>query len=174
MDQRLSDFAGQAAARLDAAETALIRGGAAPAQVARAALGAIAASASRLALPRCETIAQASAELIAQGEDSYPMALRGLMRLREVIDAIGESGREPAGVDDDLVAAATRTLPPSITDTLAQARARLMEIAPSARDPRLAAIIERLGDLTAEIEPDKETEAPAELSSARQTRGPRS
>lgn len=173
MDQRLSDFAGQAAARLNAAESALIRGGAPQAQIARAALGAIAASAARIGLSRCETIAHAGAELIAQGEDAYPMALRGLMRLREVLDAIAAGGREPPGADDDLVAAATQTLPPSIADTLAQARERLMEIAPGARDPRLAAIIDRLADLSAEIGHHRQDEAPAKPPGARRSKGPR-
>jgi hypothetical protein len=171
MDQRLSNFAGQAAARLDAAETALLRGGATHAQIARAALGAIAASAARLDLCRAETIAQASAELIAQGEDAYPMALRGLMRLRDVLTQIGSAGAEPPGADDDLVAAATNALPPSIAETLAQAHARLLEIAPAARDPRLAAIIDRLADLSADI--DHEDQPPAEPPGARRIRGPR-
>lgn len=171
MDQRLSDFAGQAAARLSAAESALIRGGATHTQIARAALGAIAASAARLDFCRSETIAQAGAELIAQGEDAYPMALRGLMRLRDVLTEIASSGREPPGADDDLVAAATKVLPPSIAETLAQAHARLLEIAPAARDPRLAAIIDRLADLSAEI--DHEDETPAKPPGARRIRGPR-
>jgi len=172
MDERLIDFIAGADAHLNAAETAVLRGRQSAGYGARTALGSLAAAAGRLDLTRCETIAQAAAEMIARGEDCYPMALRALMRLRDVLAELSESGREPAGDDADLVAAATQTLPPSIAETLAQAHARLLEISPGARDPRLSDLMERLGRLSAEIEP-MDAAVPEEAAPRTKKRGPR-
>ncbi|MBL8548960.1 MAG: hypothetical protein JNJ73_03170 [Hyphomonadaceae bacterium] len=148
-------FLRTSSADLDAVEAALLRVDAIEgAAEACQRLAAISDAAHGQGLPRIATIAAAAERLVSRGAPARALALRAIMRLKDVLRATGET--EPAGDDSDLLSAAEAERLPSLADTLAQAHARLLEIAPDNRDPRLTALLDRLANLGAGLEEEAE------------------
>ena len=146
---------------LDTVEDALIVNSGEGAQTACARLAAIAQGAGIQGLVRTARIANAAELLVGRGPEARALALRAILRLRDLLRTLNESQAEPPGDDSDILAAATEPdRPPSIADTLALARERLLEIAAHNRDPRLDALLERIANLGSEIEADSD-DAPA-------------
>ena len=142
-------FLRTSSADLDAIEAALLRADAAQGlDEACRRLVAIAEGGKAQAYPRIASIAAAAKRLLENGAGTRALALRALMRLKDVLrGATVES--EPQGDDSDLLAAAEAERLPSLSDALAQAHAKLQEIAPDTRDPRLTALMQRLANLNA-------------------------
>jgi hypothetical protein len=150
MGERLAVFLIDAVDHLSAVESALLGAdrdrARAPTQER---LGLLRKAAARLGLVRTERLAGVVAALLCPAGEPSPLLLRALARLRKILDALGETSREPEGDDGDLIAASEKS---PLSDTLARARDRLLEISPAERDPRLAALIARLAALGAELE----------------------
>src|SRR5262245_53930809 len=85
-------------------------------------------AAAGLALGRTAGIANAASVLLARGRTARPLLLRALARLRQVLTTAAITGIEPPGDDHDLMAA-EKPLP--LSDILARARDRLLEISPA-------------------------------------------
>jgi hypothetical protein len=151
----LDAFLLAAADGLDAAEAAFLCAESSEgAAAARRGLADIAGAAAAGGYLRAERIARAADALIAHGGAARHLVVRAFLRLRDVLRALADCGEEPAGEDSDLVAAAQSDRLPSLADTLAHARDRLLEISAEHRDPRLEALLERLASLGSELEAD--------------------
>lgn len=154
MDDLLSEFLAEASAHLDAIEAAVLRaekGGESGRDEALRRLHSLKGAAACLSLTRIERLTHAAESLAARDSEARPFLIRALMRLRDMLDALARSGAEPPGDDGDILSAVERDRLPSLADTLALARDRLLEIAPSERDPRLSALLARLSMLGAEL-----------------------
>jgi two-component system chemotaxis sensor kinase CheA len=165
MQAPITAFLLAASEDLDAVEAALLRAeSAAGGAEARRRLAAIAAAAAAAGLTRSERVAGAAEALLARGGAAQHLVFRALMRLREILNGLADTEAEPAGDDSDLIAAAESDRLPSLADTLARARDRLLEVSAENRDPRLSALLERLAALGSELEADAHTllERPAE------------
>lgn len=152
----LGQFLDEAAGQLDAIEAGLLQGRAPAEALTR--LAALRGDCMAAGLTRMERIARALEGLIGAGGATRPLILRGLMRLRDIVRAVSHAGVEPPGDDSDLTAAAAYGRAPSLADTLAQARDRLLEIAPGARDPRLSALLARLEGIKADLADAEQTQ----------------
>jgi hypothetical protein len=150
MGERLAGFLIDAVDHLNFVESALLcADGDTARTLAHERLSLLRKAAARLGLVRTERLAGVAAALFSAGGEPGPLVLRALARLRKTLDALAETSREPEGDDRDLIAASEKS---PLSDTLARARDRLLEISPAERDPRLAALIARLAALGAELE----------------------
>jgi hypothetical protein len=151
MGAQLAGFMVDAVGHLNAVESALLTADESDARAqACDRLDLLRDAAASLAFARMTRIASAAVLLLARGREARPFVFRAVTRLRDILGAVARTGTEPSGEDDDLTAAAEK-LPP-LSDTLARARDRLLEISPTERDPRLGALIARLIALGAELE----------------------
>jgi hypothetical protein len=150
MGERLAGFLIDAVDHLNVVESALLEADGDMARTpAHERLGLLRKAAARLGLVRTERLAGVAAALSSTDGKPSPLLLRALARLRKTLETLGQTSREPEGDDRDLIAASEKS---PLSDTLARARDRLLEISPAERDPRLAALIARLAALGAELE----------------------
>lgn len=152
MDELIADFLAEASDHLDTVEATILhaRSGAAQAD-AHACLNTLKTQAEALSLQRAARICAAADALLGNGQEALPLLLRALMRLRDILSDLAETGAEPAGDDSDLISAAEKNRLPTLSDTLAFARERLLQIAPAERDPRLNELLSRISSLGAEL-----------------------
>lgn len=157
MDDLAAEFVTEASAQLDAAEAAIFAGDSMGSDEAARRLHSLRGAAGRLSFTRIEALAHIAESLLARGPPARPFLLRAIMRIRDVLIALEAQGAEPRGNDADLVSAAEQDRLPSLADTLAHARDRLLEISPGLRDPRLNALLSRLNALGVELEDARRT-----------------